>query len=99
MRLGCWLLLASALLCTGVFGLLTRRDAIGLFLSLELMVNGAGIALVAFSWARAASFGQVFALFAMALTVVGVGAGLALLLLLHRLRRDTSVEAIRELRG
>src|SRR3954469_4802744 len=99
MSLGSWLLLASALFCTGVHGLLTRRDAIGLFLSLELMVNGAGLSLVAFSWAHGARFGQVFALFAMGLTVVEVGAGLALLLLLNRIRRDTSVDAIRELQG
>jgi NADH-quinone oxidoreductase subunit K len=93
------LLLASALFCTGVYGLLVRRDTIGLLLSLELMVNGAGVALVAFSWAHAARFGQVFALFAMALTVVEVGAGLSLLILLNRIRRDTSVDAIRELEG
>lgn len=93
-----FLVLAAGMFSIGTYGLLTRRDAIGLLLSLELMANAANVTLVAFSWAHGGSFGQVFALFAMALTVVEVGAGLALLLLLYRIRRDVSVEAFAELR-
>ena len=94
-----FLLLASALFCVGVYGLLSRRDAIGLFLSLELMANGGIVALVTMAWVRGAVGGQVFALFAIGLTVVEVAAGLALLLLLYRQRQDTSLEAISELRS
>lgn len=99
MSMGNYLVLALGLFSIGVYGLLTRRDAIGMLLSVELMANAANLTLVAFSWWHQARFGQVFALFAMALTVVEVGAGLALLLLLFRTRRDTSVDAIRELEG
>ena len=92
------LLLALGLFCVGLYGLLTRRDAIGLLLGIELMGNGANITMVAFSAYHGGPVGQVLALFSMALTVVEVGAGLALLLLLFRTRRDVSVDAFRELR-
>jgi NADH-quinone oxidoreductase subunit K len=94
-----FLVLAAAMFCTGIYGLLTRRDAIGLLLSIELMANAAGVSLVTLGWAHGARFGQVVALFVIALTVVEVGAGLALLLLLSRVKRDVSVDAIRELKG
>ena len=93
-----YLVLAAGMFCIGIYGLLTRKDAVGLLVSLELMANSGNIVLVAFSFAHKATFGQVFALFAMALTVVEVGAGLALLLLLYRIRRDISVDAIQELK-
>ncbi len=98
MSVSTWLVLAAGLFSIGVFGLLTRRDIVGLLLSLELMANGAIVVMISFSWAHGAQFGQVFGLFAMALTVVEVGAGLALMLLLYRVRRDVSVDAIRELK-
>jgi NADH:ubiquinone oxidoreductase subunit K len=98
MNLQNYLVLAAGMLSVGVYGLLTRKDAVGLLLSLELMANSANVVMVAFSWARHATFGQVFALFGMALTVVEVGAGLALLLLLYRIRRDVSVDAVSELK-
>ena len=98
MTLGNYLILAIGLFSIGMYGLLTRRDAIGMLLSVELMANAANITMVAFSWSHKAQFGQVFALFSMALTVVEVGAGLALLLLLFRTRRDVSVDALRELK-
>ena len=97
--MGNYLILALGLFCVGLYGLLTRRDLIGMLLSVELMANGANIVLVSFSWWHGAQFGQVFALFSMAITVVEVAAGLALLLLLFRTRRDTSVDAISALRG
>ena len=98
MSLQHYLVLAAGMFSIGVYGLLTRRDAIGLLVSLELMAIAGNVTLVAFSWAHGSNFGQVFALFAMALTVVEVGAGLALLLLLYRIRRDVSVDAIAEMR-
>ena len=93
------LLLAAALFCIGIFGLLTRRSAIGILLSVELMANAVNINLVAFSRFNGDSLGQVFALFATAITVAEVVVGLALVILLFRSRRAVRVEAATELSG
>jgi NADH-quinone oxidoreductase subunit K len=87
-----YILLASALFCLGVYGLLTRRNAIGLLLSVELMANAVNINLVAFSSLHGSALGQVFAVFAIALTVAEVVVGLALVILLYRSKKDVLVD-------
>ena len=93
------LLLASALFCAGVYGVLTQRSGLGLLIALELMVNAVNLNLVAFSrqWGTAA--GQSFALFVIALTVAEVVVGLAILLLLHRSRGDVQLDLAKDFRG
>lgn len=98
---GC-LLLATLLFSIGVFGLLTRRNAIALLLSVELMSNAVVVVLVAFARLHggvAGTRGQTFALFAIALTVAEVVVGLALLILMSRTRRTIDADAARELSG
>jgi NADH:ubiquinone oxidoreductase subunit K len=86
MTLSNCLLLAAALFSIGVYGLLTRRQAIAVLLSLELMANAANIA----SWpSRFAAAGQPLVLFALAITVAEVAVGLALVMLLYRAIGDT----------
>lgn len=97
MTLANCLLLASALFCIGVFGLLTRRNAIAILLSVELMANAANICFVAFNRFRGGN-GQTFALFALALTVAEVAVGLALVILLYRSHRDTRIDLASEMR-
>jgi NADH:ubiquinone oxidoreductase subunit K len=101
MTLSDLLIVASALFCVGVYGLLTRRHAIGLLLSLELMLNAANIAFVGFGRLAPndASGGQLFALFALAITVAEVAVGLALVLLLYRRHGDALLDLAREARG
>lgn len=94
-----YLLLAAALFCIGIYGLLTRRNAIGILLSVELMANAVNINFVAFAAARSDAVGQVFALFATAITVTEVVVGLALVMLLFRSRRDVLVDRATELEG
>jgi len=94
-----FLLLAALLFAIGVFGLLTRRNAIGILLSVELMANAVNINLVAFSRLHGGPTGQVFALFAIALTVAEVAIGLALVILMSRLRRTIDVGEARDLHG
>lgn len=94
-----FLLLAALLFSIGVFGLLTRRNAIGILLSVELMANAVNINLVAFSRVHGGATGQVFALFAIALTVAEVAVGLALVILMARLRRNIDVGEARDLHG
>ena len=94
-----WLLLGAALFCTGVFGLLTRRSALGLLLSIELMVNAININLIAFGCYRGDYTGQVIALFGIALTVAEVAVGLAILIQMSRTMKTLEVHHAKELNG
>ncbi|MCC6215067.1 MAG: NADH-quinone oxidoreductase subunit NuoK [Polyangiaceae bacterium] len=93
-----YLLLAAALFSLGVFGVVTRRNAIGVLASVELMANAVNLNLVAFSRHHAGPTGQVFALFSIALTVAEVVVGLALVLLLFRAKGDVRIELASELK-
>jgi NADH-quinone oxidoreductase subunit K len=92
------LLLTSALFCMGIYGLVTRRNAIALLLSTELMINAVTINLVAFSRLAGGVTGQVFAVFTIALTVAEVVVGLAIIILLFRWRREIAIDSANELR-
>ena len=92
------LLLTSALFCMGIYGLVTRRNAIALLLSAELMINAVTINLVAFSRLAGGVTGQVFAVFTIALTVAEVVIGLAIVILLFRWRREIALDSANELR-
>ncbi len=98
MTLSTCLLLATALFCVGVYGLLSRRQAIAILLSVELMANAANLCFVAFSRYRGAVTGQVFAVFSLAITVAEVAVGLAIVILVYRTYRDTRVELASEMK-
>ncbi len=89
------LLVAMAMFSIGVYGLLTRRQAVAMLLSIELMANAANLAFVAFAHFRGGP-GQVFVLFGLAITVAEVAVGLALILLLYRRYGDTVVDLASE---
>ena len=92
------LLLTSALFCMGIYGLVTRRNAIALLLSAELMINAVTLNLVGFSRLAGGVTGQVFAVFTIALTVAEVVIGLAIVILLFRWRREIAIDSANELR-
>ncbi|MBI5432141.1 MAG: NADH-quinone oxidoreductase subunit NuoK [Planctomycetes bacterium] len=92
------LLLASALFSVGVYGLITRRQAVAMLLSIELMVNAANLALVAFAKYAGAPT-QPLVLFTLAITVAEVAVGLALVMLLYRRYDDTLLDAASETKG
>ena len=94
-----WLILAAALFSLGLFGLLTRRNAVGILLSVELMANAVNIVLVAFGRWHGVADGQVFALFTTAITVAEAAIGLALVILLYRQHQGVLVDAATEMRG
>lgn len=98
MTLSTCLLLATALFSIGVYGILTRRQAIAILLSVELMANAANLVFVAFGHFRGGANGVIFALFAMAITVAEVAVGLALVILLYRAHRDTRVALASEMK-
>jgi NADH-quinone oxidoreductase subunit K len=91
------LVLASALFSIGLYGILTRRQAIAMLLALELMANSANIVFVAFAHFRGTP-GQPLMLFSLAITVAEVAVGLALVLLLSRRQGDTDLDLAQEAR-
>ena len=90
-------LVAAGLFGLGVFGVLTRRNAVLLLMAVELLLNGVNLVLVtADATVRAAlpASGQVFALFVIVLAAAEVGVGLALILALYRRRTSIAVDEI-----
>ena len=92
-----WFLLASAaLFCIGLYGVLARRNAVAILMSLELMLNGVNINLVAF-WRYLnpeALNGQGFAIFVFAVAAAEAAVGLALVLSIYRNRRTVIAEDV-----
>jgi NADH:ubiquinone oxidoreductase subunit K len=92
-----------ALFCIGVFGLLTRRHIISMFLSIELIINAALINFVAFAQfgihSIDAEAGHVFPLFIIALTSAEMAIGLAIIVALHRRTRTLDIESLKDLHG
>ncbi len=95
------LVLSSVLFAIGVFGVLTRRNAITLLVSVEIMMNAANINLVAFSRVHepAAMTGQVFALLGIGIAACEAAVGLALILAVRRRFGGTDVQSIDLLKG
>lgn len=94
-----YLLLGSGLFCLGVFAALSRRNAVGVLIGIELMANAVNLNLVAFSRFTGLIDYQVFALFSIALTVAEVVVGLALVILIFRQHRGIDTDLVSELKG
>ncbi len=95
-----WVLWLSAILFSlGALGVLIRRNIIVMFMSVELMLNAANIALVAFSYAHGNLDGQIVVFFTMTLAAAEVAVGLAIIVALFRLKRTVDVDQFNLLRG
>jgi len=95
-----WYLVVSAIIfCIGAGGVLARRNALVILLCLELMLNGANLALVAFARMWGGEDGQVFALIVMVVAAAEVTVGLGLIVALHRRRLPIDVDQLSELHG
>jgi NADH-quinone oxidoreductase subunit K len=95
-----WYLAVSALIFTiGAAGVLARRNPLVILLCLELMLNGANLALVAFARMHGGEAGQVFALIVMVVAACEVTVGLGLIVAIYRRRLPVDVDELRELRG
>jgi NADH:ubiquinone oxidoreductase subunit K len=93
-----FLTLAAVLFLIGAYGVLTRRNAIVVLMSIEIMLNAANINFVAFSSYFNDVRGQVFALFSIAVAAAEVAVGLAILLNLNRARGTINLDEINLLR-
>ena len=87
-----YLVLAAILFTIGATGVLIRRNAIVLFMCIELMLNAANLALVAFSRINGTLDGQVMAFFVMVVAAAEVVVGLAIIMSIFRTRRSASVD-------
>jgi NADH:ubiquinone oxidoreductase subunit K len=98
-----FLLLGAVLFCIGVYGVIVRKNAVLVLMSIELILNAVNLNLLAFALLHAetpgASDGNVFALFIIAVAAAEVGVGLAMVLLVYRNRRSIDVDALSEMKG
>ncbi len=93
------LLLAAILFALGLAGLLARRNVIFMLMSVEVMLNAAGLALVSAGAARGQADGQVMFVFVLAMAAAEVSVGLALVLQLYRQTRSVDADAASRMRG
>ena len=95
-----WYLAVSALVfCIGAGGILVRRSPVVILLCLELMLNAANLALVAFARAHGDMGGQIFAIIVMVVAACEVAVGLGLIVAIYRRRLPIDVDEMRELQG
>jgi NADH-quinone oxidoreductase subunit K len=94
-----YLVLAALVFAIGLFGVLTRRNAVGILLGIELMLNAVNINLVSFARFRADVGGLVFTMFTIAITVAEVAVGLAIVIAIFRARRTIEADHLDLLRG
>jgi NAD(P)H-quinone oxidoreductase subunit 4L len=94
-----FLLLGAVLFCIGVYGVIARRNAVLVLMSIELILNAVNINLIAFGAWHGSVEGAVFALFVIAVAAAEVGVGLALVLLIYRNRKSIDLDDLSEMRG
>lgn len=91
--------LSAVLFCIGVAGVLVRRNALVVFMSIELMLNAANLAFVAFGRELQSLDGQIFVFFVMTVAAAEVAVGLAIIVNVFRLRETVFVDEINLLKG
>ena len=94
-----YLVLAGLLFVTGALGVLIRRSPLIILLSVEIMLNGANLALIAFARQLGTEDGQVFAIAVMAIAASEVVVGLGLIVAMGRRNIELDVDKLRTLRG
>jgi NADH-quinone oxidoreductase subunit K len=95
------LALAALLFSIGLYGALSRKNAVHVMMSLELMANAVNINLVALSrfLTPGAMTGQYFSVFSMVVSAAEIGLGLALVLAIYRRKRSVELDVMTELKG
>ena len=92
-------ILAAVIFTIGVVGVLVRRSALVIFMSIELMLNAVNLSFVAFSRQHASLDGHIFVFFVMAVVAAEVAVGLAILVAIFRNRETANVDDVRLLKG
>jgi NADH:ubiquinone oxidoreductase subunit K len=94
-----FLLLGAVLFCIGVYGVIARKNAVMVLMSIELILNSVNINMLAFSQLHNNLDGNVFALYIIAVAAAEVGVGLAMVLLIYRNRKSISLDELSEMKG
>ena len=94
-----YLSLSIVLFSIGAFGVLVRKNAIVVFMCIELMLNAANLALVTFARHHGEVSGQIFVFLVMAVAAAEVAVGLAIMIVVFRERRAVYVDLLRDMRG
>ena len=94
-----FLLLGAVLFCIGVYGVIARKNAVMVLMSIELILNSVNINLLAFSQLHNNLDGNVFALYIIAVAAAEFGVGLAMVLLIYRNRKSISLDELSEMKG
>jgi NADH-quinone oxidoreductase subunit K len=94
-----YIFISAVLFCVGVLGVLFRRNAIIIFMSVELMLNSVNLLLVAFSTYHNDASGQVFVFFVMAVAAAEVAVGLAILVTIFRNVHSVDIDELKSLRN
>jgi NAD(P)H-quinone oxidoreductase subunit 4L len=94
-----FLLLGAILFCVGVYGVLAKRSAVLVLMSIELILNAVNLNLLAFGAQRGDVTGAVFALFVIAVAAAEVGVGLAIVLVLYRNRQSVDLDDANLMKG
>ncbi len=95
-----YLIVAAALFSLGLYGMLTRKNAINVLMSIELIFNSANLNLVAFSrFVTGDTEGQVFALFVIVIAACEAAVALAIVMSLYRILKDVSLDEASVLKG
>ena len=97
-----FLILGSILFALGMYGVLSRRNAIGILLSIELMLNGVNLLMVAFARYIQSSqdlAGQIFAIFIITQAAAEAAVGLAIIIAVYRQRRTIQVDQLDLMKG
>ncbi len=99
MLLNQFLILGAMLFSIGVYGVIARRNAVLVLMSIELILNSVNINLLAFSLRSGTADGHTFALYVIAVAAAEVGVGLAMVLLMYRNRRSIALDELAEMKG
>ena len=94
-----YILLSAVLFSIGAFGVLIRRNPLIIFMSIELMLNAANLAFVAFASVNKSFSGQIFVFFVIAVAAVEVAVGLALIVEIFKSRRNINIDELNSLKG
>lgn len=94
-----FLVLSAILFSVGVYGVIAKRNAVLVLMSVELILNAVNINLVAFGAHHGTISGAVFAIFVIAVAAAELGVGLAMVLLIYRNRRSVNLDDVAQMKG
>jgi NADH:ubiquinone oxidoreductase subunit K len=94
-----FLMLGAVLFCVGVYGVIVRKNAVMVLMSIELILNSVNINFLTFALRNGSTDGHTFALYVIAVAAAEVGVGLAMVLLMYRNRRSVGLDELSEMKG